>query len=96
MADAEAIRMSQARTMAAKLSADSIDDLGRALLLLANEVAVLADRQKVLEAVLAERGIEVSDAVRDYQPSGQVAEEIAAGHARLAKLIVDAICPPSS
>ncbi|MBL0923119.1 MAG: hypothetical protein IBJ12_01450 [Sphingomonadaceae bacterium] len=94
MADADAIRMSQARTMASKLSADNIDDLGRALLLLANEVAVLADRQKVLEAVLAERGIDVSDAVRDYQPSGKVAEDIASGHARLAKLIVDALCPP--
>lgn len=73
----------------------SLDDLGRAVLLLANEVAVLNDRQRVLEAVLGERGIDVADAVRDYQPRGALAETLKEEKARLARLIVEALCPPA-
>lgn len=88
--------MSQAHSAGSKLSPASIDDLGRALLILATEVAVLNDRQRVLEAVLGERGIDVADAVRDYQPSGALAETLKADQARLAKLIVETLCPPNS
>lgn len=94
MAERDAVAMSQARSAGAKLSADNIDDLGRAVLLLATELSVLADRQRVLEAVLDESGIAVSDAVRDHQPTGALAETLAAERQRLAALIVDALCPP--
>jgi hypothetical protein len=96
MAESAAARMSQAHSTGTKLGVANIDDLGRALLLLATEVAVLNDRQRVLEAVLEERGIAVADAVRDYQPSGALAETLNAEQARLAKLIVEALCPPNA
>jgi hypothetical protein len=88
--------MSQTVSTGAKLLPSSIDDLGRAVLLLATEVAVLNDRQRVLEAVLEERGIAVADAVRDYQPSGALAETLKADQKRLATLMVEALCPPDA
>jgi hypothetical protein len=96
MADSAAARMSQARSTGAKLTPASIDGLGRAVLLLATEIAVLNDRQRVLEAVLDEHGIAVADAVRDHQPTGALAETLKADKARLATLIVEALCPPES
>lgn len=68
----DAAKMSQALSSSPALKPDHLDDLGRALLLLARELWVTKDRQIVLEAVLAERGIEVADAVRDYQPQAAV------------------------
>lgn len=88
--------MSQTASTGAKLTPASLDDLGRTLLLLATEVAVLADRQRVLEAVLGERGIDVADAVRDYRPSGAIADTLKAEQARFAKLIVESLCPPAA
>jgi hypothetical protein len=93
-ATSAAARMSQRRSSGAKLGIDNIDDLGRAVLLLATEVAVLMDRQRVLEAVLEERGIAVKEAVRDCQPAGALADELAVERKRLAQLIVEALCPP--
>lgn len=50
------------------LRPEQIDNLGRALISLTREVCVLTDRQMVLEQVLAEKGINVADAVDSYQP----------------------------
>ena len=88
--------MSQARSIGARLSVASLDDLGRAVLLLATEVAVLSDRQRVLEAVLAARGIDVADAVRDFVPEGALADALKSDKARLAQSIVEALCPAKS
>ena len=96
MLESDAAKMSQARSTGAKLRPDNLDDLGRAVLILATEIAVLNDRQRVLEAVLAERGIDVADAVRDYQPSGAMADALKAEQARLAQLVVEALCPPGA
>jgi hypothetical protein len=95
MSEAAHVRMSQQRTTGAKLGPRDVDGLGRAVLLLATELAVVADRQKVLEAVLAERGIDVAQAVRDFQPAGALAEELQADKARLAQLVIEALCPPA-
>lgn len=96
MADTAAARMSQAHAAATRLGAANVDDLGRAVLLLAMEVAVLSDRQRVLEAVLETRGIAVAEAVRDFRPEGAFAESLSADRTRLAKLIVEALCPPAA
>lgn len=50
------------------LRPEQIDNLGRALISLTREVCVLTDRQMVLERVLAEKGVDVADAVDNYQP----------------------------
>ena len=96
MAESAAARMSQARSTGSKLGPASLDDLGRAVLILATEVSVLNDRQRVLEGVLEANGIAVADAVRDHIPAGALAETLQADRARLAKLIVEALCPPES
>lgn len=96
MADSAAAAMSQAHTTGQKLNPSSVDDLGRAILALATEVSVLADRQLVLEAVLAERGIDVTEAVRNYQPSGDFAQVLKDDKQRFAKIIVEALCPSTA
>lgn len=96
MADADPVRMSQTRSAGRKLGLDNVDDLGRAMLLLATEIAVLSDRQRILEAVLEERGIDVADAIANYRPGGAVAATLAADRARLAKAIVETLCPPEA
>lgn len=50
------------------LTVDQIDDLAEAVIMLAREVHVLADRQFVLEEVLEQAGVDVSG-VDDHQPS---------------------------
>lgn len=50
------------------LRPEQIDNLGRALFSLLREVCVLNDRQIVLEHVLAQKGIDVTQAVDDFQP----------------------------
>lgn len=75
------------------LSPDQLDDLGRALLVLARELWVTKDRQRILEAVLEERGIAVAEAVRDYQPKDAVAEELAAERQRFTQEIMRALVP---
>ena len=88
--------MSQINRASTKLGPDSIDDLGRAILLLATEVSVLNDRQRVLEAVIEGQGLKVADTVRDYCPTGAFAETLKADRARLARSIVETLCPPAA
>lgn len=54
-----------------------IDRLGKALLTLASEVWTLKDRQRILETVLAEQGIAVSEVLESYQPDERLAAELA-------------------
>jgi hypothetical protein len=89
----EAAAMSQVASAGRTISPDQIDDLGRAVLLLARELWVTKDRQRVLEAVLEERGIAIGDAIRDYQPSGDIAAELEAERSRFAAAIVQTLCP---
>lgn len=64
------------------LTADRIDDLGEAILALTREIWVLTDRQAVLEAVLAEQGVDCS-AVDRYQPDAAMSERLAARRQQL-------------
>jgi hypothetical protein len=88
-----AAAMSQVPSAGRTITPDQIDDFGRALLLLARELWVAKDRQRVLEAVLEERGIDVTAAIRDYQPSGELAAELEAERSRFASAIVQTLCP---
>lgn len=47
---------------------EQIDNLGRAVITLTREICVLTDRLAVIEAVLAERGIDIAEAVETHQP----------------------------
>lgn len=50
------------------LKPDQIDNVGRALLTLSREVAVLTDRVMVLEELLDRNGMVASEAIDTFQP----------------------------
>jgi hypothetical protein len=55
---------------------DQIDNLGRAVIALTREICLLTDRLAVTEAVLAERGIDIADAVDKHQPDAALQSRI--------------------
>lgn len=57
------------------LTADQIDDLGEALFSLTRELHVIADRQLVLEAILADQGVDLS-ALEHFEPSPELKAKI--------------------
>lgn len=61
----------------------AIDNVARAVITLAREVAVLADRVLVLEAVLEARGIPVQAAVETHQPDEKLQQRLDAATAAL-------------
>lgn len=67
------------------------DALTQTVLTLAKELWTLKDRQIVLEAVLAERGIDVAAAVERYQPAGPVKQRLTDERRRFLGDIVDAL-----
>jgi hypothetical protein len=75
------------------LGPDQVDDLARALLTLAREVWVLRDRQRVLEAVLGERGIDVARAVEHHQPSAELQAQLDAERKAFVQGLMQALVP---
>lgn len=73
------------------LRADQIDNLGRAVLNLTREVCVLTDRLAVMEAVLAERGIDISEAVDTHQPDAALQARIDAQVDRIISEVLGAL-----
>lgn len=76
------------------LQPGQLDDLGRALLLLARELWVTKDRQRILEAVLEAKGIAVAEAIRDHRPDPALDAELKAERDAFAGALVAALCPP--
>lgn len=60
------------------LRPDDIDRLGKALLTLASEVWALRDRQRLLEAALAEAGVRLPVPLDEFQPDAGLQAELAA------------------
>jgi hypothetical protein len=50
------------------VSAD-LDGLGQAIITLTKEIWVLTDRLHVMEAVMADNGMDISEQIKNYQPS---------------------------
>lgn len=65
--------------------------LGAAVLALTREVWVLTDRMTVLEAVLAEQGIDATAAIEAYQPDAAMQARLDAKGQRLVAGVVDAL-----
>ena len=88
----------RSRTMGLEpvLHAAQLDDLGRALLLLARELWVTKDRLAVLEQVLGGHGLNVEDAVRDFQPDGAFATRLASERRDFAAALMAALVPEGS
>lgn len=70
------------------LRPEQLDNLGRALLSLTREICVLTDRQMVLEKILADKGIDVADAVDTYQPDETVQSQLDERTGAIIKTIV--------
>lgn len=70
-----------------------LDDLARSMLALAREVWVLRDRQRIMEAVLAERGIDVSDAIERYQPGPELKEVLDAERKAFVGALLQPLAP---
>ena len=63
------------------LRPQDLDRLGQAVLTLAGELWVLKDRQRVLEAALAEAGITATDLVDTFQPDAELSKQLEAERA---------------
>jgi hypothetical protein len=75
------------------LAPAQIDDVANALLVMARELWVVKDRQRVLEALLAEAGVVVPGAVADHQPDAALAADLATERTRYTQAIMDVLCP---
>ncbi|MDX2144569.1 MAG: hypothetical protein SFV19_14535 [Rhodospirillaceae bacterium] len=60
------------------LEPQDIDKVGQALMTLAKELWVVKDRQLVTEAVLAKRGIDISEEVSTFKPDAALEAKLAA------------------
>lgn len=73
------------------LRPEQIDNLGRALLSLTREICVLTDRLAVIEAVLAEKGIDIAEAVDTHRPSSELQARIDTQTERIIGEILEAL-----
>jgi hypothetical protein len=73
------------------LNADQLDNLGRAILGLTKEVCVLADRVCVMEHILAEKGVDVTDAIDRHQPDAALQARVDSLTAKIVGGIVAAL-----
>ena len=62
--------------MNANLGTEDIDRLGKALVTLAMELWVVKDRQRILEAALADAGVVAGDLLDSYQPDEALAARL--------------------
>ena len=58
------------------LRAEDLDRLGKALITLAGELWIAKDRQRVLEAALADAGIISAELVDTFQPDEKLSKQL--------------------
>ncbi|MBP01359.1 MAG: hypothetical protein CMM25_00910 [Rhodospirillaceae bacterium] len=80
----------QARKRKALLPED-IDKLGQAILTLTQELWAVRDRQIIVEQVLKEKGIDISESVDKYIPSHTIEETLKTSRQNLIKKILQDI-----
>jgi hypothetical protein len=73
------------------LGPDQLDQLGEALLALTGEVWILADRLAVLEAVLAEHGINATQAIDRFVPTPEMEKALDAKRDKLIGAVLAAL-----
>lgn len=78
----------------ANLQAADLDRLGKALITLAGELWVVKDRQRILEAVLEEKGIAASELLDNYQPGPELAEQLTKDRAAFIENLLDSLQDP--
>lgn len=81
------------------LGPNQIDQLGEALLALTGEVWILSDRLAVLEAILAEHGIDATGAIERFVPSPAMEKALDAKRDKLIATVLAALAaqdPPAN
>jgi len=68
---------------APNLKTADIDQLGKAIITLAQELWVVKDRQRVLEAALADKGILTSELLDNWEPGVELADTLQKDRAAL-------------
>lgn len=91
----DAVAASRQPRQGTALQPAQLDDVANTLLVLARELWVVKDRQRVLEALLAEHGVLVPGAVADHQPGPALAAELLAERTRYTGALMEALCPRS-
>ena len=71
-----------------------IDRLGQALVTLTKELWILKDRQRVLEAALADAGLLDSAVIDAYEPDAELAAELRSERQKLIDQVIDGLTGP--
>lgn len=71
-----------------------VDRLGQALLTLTKELWVLRDRQRILEAALADAGVLDTAALEAYEPSDRLKAALSEERRQLIDTVLDALATP--
>ena len=73
------------------LVSKDVSSVGNAVLTLTNELWVMQDRLAVMEAVLAEKGFDISNEIERYQPSDEMQKKLDQQGQKLAERILKAL-----
>ena len=75
------------------LRPDDLDRLGKAVITLAQELWVIKDRQRVLEAALAEKGITTSELLDGWEPDAALTATLEKDRAALIDTLLKTLEP---
>lgn len=78
------------------LQAEDLDRLGQAVLTLTKELWVLRDRQRIMEAALAEAGVLAADLLDTYEPSAELKTALREERRQLIATVLDTLATPSA
>jgi|GEM_PF-2653093 len=87
---------SRAAKLGSFMDPTQVDDVANALLLVARELWVMKDRQRVLEALLADAGIVAPGAVAAHQPGEALAKDLETERRAFAKSLMAVLCPETA
>jgi hypothetical protein len=77
------------------LNTEDIDQLGQAVISLTKELWALKDRQRILEAALADAGVLGKDIVDTYEPDAALAATLSAERRQLIDSVLNTLSTPS-
>jgi len=76
------------------LKTEDIDQLGQAVVTLTKELWALKDRQRILEAALADAGVLNRDVVETYKPNEALKETLSAERGQLIDSVLNTLTTP--
>ena len=68
-----------------------INGIGQAVITLTKEIWVLTDRLHVMEAVMADNGIDISEQIKTYQPDEALQSKLKAENQALIERVLSAL-----